>query len=423
MIVTGLTTIGAPSSRAVEAKAESRGFPIQRPTKRSRTPNTRPACMSHRPIRVGFVVHKMQVAGAEVLVRETINRLGTAIDPTIFCLDAIGPIGEELQNLGVRVICLERKPGRDFSVAWRLAAKASEHRIQVLHAHQYTPFFYAALSKARLLNRVRLILTEHGRHFPDRVSPVRRATNRLFLQRFADAINACSEFSAEALSRVDGFSGHRVEVVANGIDLGRYSVGKDLRPLRQGLGLAVDRQYILCVARFHPVKDHWTLIRSFAEVCKSRSNVDLLLAGDGPLRDDIQSLSQRLGIADRIRFLGIRTDVPDLMSAADVFALTSESEAASLTVIEAMAAAKPIVVTNVGGNPELIRDGIDGLLFPRGDVTAGARALLRVLNDSTFASTLGDSARQRAIQNFDITNTIDRYHAIYRRLMGRGDSL
>ena len=225
----------------------------------------------------------MQVAGAEVLVAETIRRLGRQIQPTVFCLDAVGPLGEQLRTEGVEVVCLGRRPGRDWRIAWRLAQEIRTREIDVLHAHQYTPFFYAALARILTGGRSRIILTEHGRHYPDRVSPVRRALNRLVLDHLANAVNACCRFSADSLGRVDGFAAGRIEVIENGIDLERYGRGSDRLALRQRLGLVPERRYLACVARFHPVKDHATLLQAFAAVAAARDDVDLLLVGDGPL--------------------------------------------------------------------------------------------------------------------------------------------
>ena len=118
------------------------------------------------------------VAGAEVLVRETVRRLKGRIAPAVFCLDAVGRIGEELVAEGVDLVCFGRKPGRDWKVGARIARAVRARDIEVVHAHQYTPFFYSALAKPLGLFRPKLILTEHGRHYPDRVSPVRRAAVR-----------------------------------------------------------------------------------------------------------------------------------------------------------------------------------------------------------------------------------------------------
>jgi len=375
--------------------------------------------VNRRPVRVGFVVHVLQVAGAEVLVRETIRRLGPAIVPTVFCLDKIGPIGEELIAQGVDVVCLNRRPGWDFSVGRRLAEEASRRKIEVFHAHQYTPFFYAALAKPLTSGFPKLILTEHGRHYPDLVSPVRRAVNRVVLDRFADAVNACCRFSARALCEVDGFAGNRIEVIENGIDVQRYGPAKDQHALKERLGLEPARRYIVHVARHHPVKNQTTLIRGFAMAAPHLAKVDLLLVGDGPLRGELEALATNLEVADRVRFVGIQSNVPEWLAAADAFALTSVSEAASLTLLEAMATGLPVVVTAVGGNPEIVFHDREGLLFPRGDAAAFAAAIRQLFDDPEFAAHLGASGRERVEAIYRLDRTVAAYHRLYRKLAGR----
>ena len=379
---------------------------------------------SGSPIRVGFVLHIMQVAGAEMLVAETIRRLGKRIDPTVLCLDGIGPLGERLLNEGVPVLALGRRPGRDWRLAWRLGRELRERRIDVVHAHQYTPFFYAALGRAVTRSQARVILTEHGRHYPDIVSPLRRAVNRFALDHLADAVNACCGFSARALARVDGFSARRIEVLENGIELDRYEPtpgepGVERIVLRHRLGLDPARRYIATVARFHPVKDHATLLRGFLCVAQARADVDLLLVGDGPLRGALQAQTQELGLAGRVQFMGVRSDIPRILQAVDLFALTSVSEAASLTVLEAMASRLPVVVTAVGGNPEMVRDGIDGLLVPRGDHAAVGAAMLRLLDDPQCATAMGAAGRARVEERYQLGQTVENYWRLYQRLCPR----
>jgi L-malate glycosyltransferase len=367
-----------------------------------------------RPIPVGFVVHVMQVAGAEVLVRETIARLGPRIRPTVFCLDKVGQIGEELLAAGVDLVCLNRRPGWDFSVSRKLAKEARARRIEVFHAHQYTPFFYTAFAKLLMWPQPRVILTEHGRHYPDVVSPARRAFNRLVLDRLADEVNACVGFSGRALSRIDGFRGNRIEIIDNGIEVDRYHPAVNKAELRTRLELNPTRRFVVHVARHHPVKDQPTLLRGFALAAPHLPDVDLLVVGDGPLRGDLEALARTLGIADRVTFLGIRKDIPDVLAAADVFALTSVSEAASLTLLEAMASGLPAVVTNVGGNPDLVRDGIDGLLFTRGDAAGCAAAFRRLFTEPGLIENLGANARQRVQEKYRLETTIEKYAELYR---------
>jgi glycosyltransferase involved in cell wall biosynthesis len=365
------------------------------------------------PIRVAFVLHVMQVAGAEVLVAETIRRLGARIDPTILCLDAVGPLGEQLQAEGIPVVSFGRRPGRDWRVVRLLARELRERRIQIIHAHQYTPFFYSALARVAAGGGPRLMFTEHGRHYPDIVGRSRRVINRLFLARLATETNAVCRFSAEALKAVDGFSGVPVGVVENGIDPSRYRSGADARAARSAIGLDVDRRYVANIARFHPVKDQASLVEAFRTVASARDDVDLLLVGDGPLRPELEAQVRRLGLDARVKFLGIRRDVPDVLAASTVFCLNSVSEAASLTLMEAMAAGRPVVVTDVGGNPEIVREGVDGLLVPRGDHGALAAALLQVLDSPALARRMGEAGAARVRDVYRIDRTVHRYLALY----------
>ena len=337
-------------------------------------------------------------------------------EPTIICLDGIGPLGEQLRHEGVDVINLERRPGRDYRVAWRMARLIRSGGIELVHAHQYTPFFYAALAKLVTGGRFRLILTEHGRHFPDIVSPKRTAREPMALGPMADAITGVCQFSADSLAQNDGFSRKKIAVIDNGIVLDRYKPADDRGEIRARLGLDPARRYIGNIARFHPVKDQAMLLRAFARVAAARDDVDLLLVGDGPLRESLTDLSRSLGIEGRVRFLGIRADVPDILRALDVFALTSLSEAASLTLLEAMASGVPVVVTAVGGNPELVRHGIDGLHVPRGDAGATAAAMLQILDDRALASQMGRAARQRVVERYQLDTTVAAYLRLYRNL-------
>ena len=374
---------------------------------------------NQRPVRVAFVVHLMQVAGAEVLVRETIRRLRGRIEPTIFCLDAVGRIGEELVAEGADLVCFGRKPGRDWGVSRKMARAIRDRRIEVVHAHQYTPFFYSALAKPLCGFRPKVVLTEHGRHYPDRVSPLRRAVNRLVLDRLADAVTACCEFSAEGLTRTDGFAGARIEIIENGIEIDRYGPPADKSLAKEDVGLDPARRYLIHVARHHPVKDQPTLVRGFALAAPDLSDVDLLMVGDGPLRAELEALAVELRVSDRVKFLGIRTDIPDLMRAADGFALTSVSEAASLTLLEALASGLPAIVTAVGGNPEIVRHEREGLLFARGDASGCAEAIRRVFRDAELAARLGAAGRERAVERYQLGRTVEEYYELYCRLVGR----
>jgi glycosyltransferase involved in cell wall biosynthesis len=363
-------------------------------------------------IKVGFVLHVMNVAGAEVLVAETIRRLGARIEPVIFCIDEVGALGHRMREEGIDVVAFRRRPGLDLRVSWRMAAEMRARALDVVHAHQYTPFFYGSIAARLSRARPRVIFTEHGRHFPDVVSPKRWVLNWMLFDRLADDVNAVCEFSARALREKDGFVRRTIEVIPNGVDLPRYAA-VDCAATRAALGLDPARRYVVTIARFHPVKDHRTLLHGFAEVARVRPDVDLLLVGDGPLRPDLERQSAELGIADRVRFMGVRDNVASILRASDVFALTSVSEAASITLLEAMASELPVVITAVGGNPEIVRDGTDGLLVPRRSSAGVARALLRILSDGSMAAAMGRAGGERVRSRYRLDDTIGRYYQLY----------
>ena len=361
------------------------------------------------PIRVGFVLHVMQVAGAEVLVAETIRRLGRRIDPVVLCLDAVGQLGESMRREGISVAAFGRRPGFDLGTIRRMAREIEARQLEVIHAHQYTPFFYTALARPLVHRRIHVMFTEHGRHYPDVVSRRRRFANRYILGRFADEIHGVCKFSADSLAANDGFSNRRISVIRNGIDLDRYRpVPKE--DARRRLGLPLDRRFITCVARFHPVKDHAMLLRAFARVANRLPDADLLLAGDGPLREALVAQAEALGIGPRVRFLGVRDDVPELLHASDVFTLTSISEAASLTLLEAMACRVPVVVTAVGGNPEIVQHGRHGFLVPRGDEVATAQAIQQILQHPDQAAAMGDAGYADVSAHYRLQGTAAAYY-------------
>lgn len=361
----------------------------------------------------------MQVAGAEVLVTKIIESLRDVIDPTIFCLDSVGKLGEELIAQGIPLVNFERKPGLDLSVVKRMAQEFRSRRIELVHAHQYTPFFYTALARLRGASKTKILMTEHGRHYPDVVSAKRRWINRLVLSRLANQSTACCAFSARALEQNDGF--RNVEVLYNGIDASDHPARKsdaEREALRTRLGLHPERIYITCIARFHPVKDHETLVRGFGILHSRLPETRLVLVGTGEREVALRGLAEQLGLGSAVEFWGVRRDISDVLQACDIFSLTSLSEAASLTLLEAMANECPVAITEVGGNPEHIVHGVHGLLSKRGDPKGLAENLLELARDPIGARRMAQAARQRVTSQFQLSSAIERYGELFRQIVG-----
>jgi glycosyltransferase involved in cell wall biosynthesis len=390
------------------------------PTRSVKNPILKPDSTSGSAIRVGFVMHKMQVAGAEVLVQQIIQRLSHQIEATVFCLDGIGEIGEQLIAAGTPVISLGRKPGVDWSVSSRLAAELKQRNIQVIHAHQYSPFFYSAFARLRHGVKAKIMFTEHGRHYPDIVSWKRRTVNRFCLLKFADITTACCDFSTRALQNNEGFP--NAFTLRNGVDLAELpDRGSEADVVQRRLDLGIDPKlkYVACIARLNLIKDHATLIRAWQLVVRDEPNARLLLIGDGEERESLTRQVQESGLDQHVEFWGIRNDVGRILRSVDVFTLTSTSEAASLTLLEAMASGCASVVTNVGGNAEHLRESIDGFLTPRGDHVALAKRLTELLDDQSKRKTFGAAARERVIEEFSLDNAVASYLQHYQELAVR----
>lgn len=379
--------------------------------------------MTRRPT-IAHVLHQLYLAGAEVLARDLSRRLKDRYQFIFICLDRVGPLGEQMRDEGFEVIDCQRQPGVDWDVAKTIKRLSRERRIDLLHAHQYTPFFYASISRGmtRLNNRPPVIFTEHGRHYPDERSIKRVWANRLTLLRKRDRVTAVGEFVKRALVNNEGLDPQRIEVIRNGIDPEAFDPGPGRKATRQAvraeLDIPEDATVLLQVARFHPVKDHATALRAFARAHEQQPESVLVLAGDGDKRQDTESLAAELNIAPAVRFLGVRDDVDRLMPAADIFVLSSVSEGISVTLLEAMAARLPIVATDVGGNSEVVEHDVTGLLSPRSDPEAMAKHMAQLIADPTQRGWFGEAGHARLLERFTQQQMHAGYERLYEQMLG-----
>ncbi|WP_200761407.1 glycosyltransferase [Poriferisphaera corsica] len=357
------------------------------------------------------MLHQLQFAGAEVLAAGLARELKHRWAFTFICLDGIGQLGEQLQSEGFEVIELGRKPGIDMRVAKKIRKLTLEHKIDLLHAHQYTPFFYASASRGLFRSTPPIIFTEHGRNYPDIASTKRLIANR-FLLRKHDQVTAVGQFIRRALIENEGIRYKHIDVIYNGINPDQFA-GSNRSEARNKLNLQPQDLVIMQVARFHPVKDHETSIRAFKQVLEQEPNAKLILIGDGELKPRMEQLAEELGIKHRIQFEGVREDVDQVLAAADVFTLSSLSEGISVTLLEACAANKPIAATDVGGNAEIVKHDTTGLLAPRQDHKQLANHILRLLQSEKLRSRMGQAGNEHLRQNFTQQAMHRAYEAVY----------
>jgi glycosyltransferase involved in cell wall biosynthesis len=333
------------------------------------------------------------------------------------CLDELGPLGEQLRAEGHVVEVLGRRAGLDWRLVPRLAGLLRRQRVDLLHAHQYTPFFYAVTARL-LAGRPPVLFTEHGRHFPDYPRRKRMLANRLLLGR-RDRVVGVGRAVARALVDNEGFPPARVGIVYNGIDLGAEDIPVDRAAVRAEMGVSPDDFVIIQVARLDYLKDHATAVRALQRLAPQQPYALLLLVGEGPEEDKVRAEVQQRGQSERVRFLGLRKDVPRLLAASDLFLLTSISEGIPLTVIEAMNAGLPVVATRVGGLGEVVEEGVTGVLAPAGDDAELARLIGKLAENETLRRDMGERGRQRARVLFSEKRMHQEYARLYREMLGR----
>jgi L-malate glycosyltransferase len=366
------------------------------------------------------VVHGMGIGGTERVVMDLARHFNSpGFRTSVCCLDELGDFGRQLRGDGVTVEVLGRRPGVDLGLVRRLQRLCRDLDVHLVHAHQYTPYFYAATA-CLLRPSLKVIFTEHGRHHPDRLRPRRAVYNQL-LRTVTPRYTAVSEFTRESLVAFEKMPRSRIRVIYNGVNTGPAAASMEPLKARRHLGLDVNAGVILSVGRMDRVKDFATLLRAMPRVIREVPGALLLVAGDGDngYMAELRALAAALGVEARVRFLGGRLDVPDLFAACDVFALTSITEATSMTVLEAMRAGRAVVATDVGGNSELVTHGETGLLVPVGHSGAAADALILLLRSPAQARRMGAAGRRRMADRFDAARAFEAYEQLYHEVLSR----
>jgi len=358
------------------------------------------------------VILSLQVGGAERLVYDMVRYPAFADNkPSVCCLDTIGELGEKLLQDGYQVWCKRRKPGLDLTVVGWLRDIIRSEKIDVIHAHQYSPLFYT-VPAALLSGRKKVVYTEHGRFYPEKNSWKRWFFNPL-LAMGVEHMVSISAATARAMATYDNFPLSRIKVVHNGIDCSLMNPETDRKRKRQGLGLDDSSRLIGTAGRLNSVKNMSMMIRGLKLVLQKVPDAWLIIAGQGEEKERLQALAAELEVADRVKFIGLRFDLPEIYPLFDVFVLTSLTEGISVTLLEAMASGVPAVVTDVGGNREIVLEGKSGYLVPLDDDDLLAQKVIAILQDAELATQMGKVARQRVQEKFSVEKMMEQYRKTY----------
>lgn len=366
-----------------------------------------------RPIRVLQLIGGCRVGGLEKVALNLVSRLRDEHEFRVVAYDdAEGPMAARFAAAGSPVTLLRRRSGVDLLYPFRLAGLLRREKIDVVHAHNRTAFFYGGLA-AILAGGKPVVFTAHDRTFPQVPSkPVQR-----FLGKRTRYAVAVSDLGRRDLLSVDGFEPERVVVVRNGVDAQELASRPERDEARRAIGLPADAEVVGTIARLHPEKNLTLAIRAFASVLRERPRAMLVIAGDGPDRANLESAARAAGLGDRAVFLGNRDDVARVLAALDVFVLSSDREGLPLAVLEAMGAERPVVATDVGAVSEVVRDGENGWLVPAGDERAFEAALSRTLSDPSRAEAMGRRGGEIFRSAYTLERMASGYGRVYREAM------
>lgn len=304
------------------------------------------------------------------------------------------------------------------AAAIRLLRHLRSRPTTLFHTHLFDSSV-VGLAVARLAGVPARILTRHYSNYHTRINRPLHVQLDKWCTAAAHHVIAVSNETAEHLVRVEGAPPEKVTTIHNGLDFERVKVsGPDARArLRRELGLGDDFAFLIA-GRLHPEKGYEHLFEA-ARVLKAQTERPfvLLVAGRGPLLGHYRQLAASLHIDDRIRFLGFRNDLPDLMAACDLFVLPSVAESFGLVLAEALYLGKPVVATSVGGIPEIVDDGIDGCLVPPGDAQALSEIMEKYLHGIVRLPGIGEAAVAKVRARFDFQQMLRKYEAVYERVL------
>lgn len=329
-----------------------------------------------------------------------------------------GPLVDEVRAAGIRVVDFDRSSRHDVRSWARLTRFLRRERIDVLHAHKHGSNV-AGTIVGRAARVPVVIAHEHTWSYEGQ--RLRVLLDREIVGRGADAFLAVSREDRRRMIEIEGVRPEKARFLPIGISAPPPPSGRDLRA---ELGIPAGAPVVGTVCALRKQKALDVLVRAAAELAAAFPGLRVLIAGGGREEGQLRALARELGVEDTVQLLGFwpPADVPDLLAALDVAVNTSDFEGSPLGIMEFMEAGLPVVATSVGGVPDLIEDGVHGLLVDRGDHHGVADAVARLLRDPALAGSLAEAGRERRRAEFDVDTTVRNLEQLYVELLERKKS-
>lgn len=359
-------------------------------------------------------------AGAEVQLKVLLSKLvlRPELNLSVILFNG-GRLSEEIERLGIPVSVFPEDEWGSGKMLLELVRKFQLSDTKIIHTHKYKDTILAAPA-AKLCGIPYVVRTVHGLREPfegleafkmSLYESIERTVHRLCVNSIIGVSSQIERrYMAEGVVP-------RVVCIRNGIDLEKKPVQTDRWLTRKELGVDVETCLIGTIGRLTPVKGLSYLLQAVSILLRQRANVRLLIVGDGVIRKDLEAQARHLGISENVVFLGHREDTLELMQALDIFVLPSLSEGIPMALLEAMATSRAVVASRVGGIPEIVDDGVEGILVEPMDVTRLAESCLRLIDSPETAMKMGELARKKVVQEFSATAMADRVAGLYKELV------
>jgi glycosyltransferase involved in cell wall biosynthesis len=361
-----------------------------------------------------YIVASFKSGGTETQLLEILRRLDRRrFRPFVLTFRREGGLLPLFENLGVEIFesrfdsLISARAARCFR---DLGRWIDERSIRVLHGFHFHGSLYGALIKV-MRPRVKLVICEQGLSGP---AGWHIAAGRRFVYLTADVILVNCEAVRRVLVERDGLDPGTVSIIYGGVDTEKF-LYRDSRVRANGSGPVVG-----CVGRLHPDKGQVVLARAASRIAESLPGVRILLAGDGPQRPEVERILDEEGARDHVDLLGDHRDIPHLLAELDLLVLPSMNEGFANAALEGMSTGLPVVVSDAGGNPEVVDHQVTGLVFRRGDPEALASAVVRICKDPELARSMGRAGRERVTSIFGVDHLVRRHEEMYSDLVSGG---
>lgn len=359
------------------------------------------------------MIGTLDVGGTERMLASVVKNLDRQrFDITVLCLTSGGKIADSLKDDGFRVEVLGVKGKLDLSAIFKLKDFLRRGKFDIIQSY----LFYSNVL-ARVCGRLAgtKVILSGERSTSEWKGGFYRLIDR-FTAGYARMIIANSQAVKASLVEDVGIKADKIKVIVNGIDPGRFNSNVDIVDMKRQLGLSKDKMVVGTVTRLHPEKNPEVFIDAASIVKKEHDNIQFVVVGDGRLMNALKQQVARLGLSSDVIFTGERDDVAQILKVMDIFVLTSLWEGLSVSILEAMASAVPVVATDVGGTKEVVDNGVTGVLIPRKNPTETANAISMLLSKPDKLRQMGSRGKEHVEKYFTLNDMIKKIEDLYESL-------